>query len=64
MPQRNILLHKATKARQTRGGGGHTLRLCIEPLLSKFPLSRTSHPAVRRGFFWPLAAFRFTHKPL
>ena len=64
MPQRNILLQKATKARQTQSEAGHTLHSCIEPLLSKSPLSRTSNLATRRGFFWLLPAFRFAFKPL
>jgi len=55
MPQRNnadyILLHKATKARQTSGRCAPKLQLCIEPLLSKLPLSRIFDPAACGVFF-------------
>lgn len=50
----NILLQKATKGRQTERGGDPRIQLCIEPLLSKLPLSRNLHPAAGGVFFAPL----------
>ena len=47
----NILLHKATKDRQTASGEVPIVQSCTEPLLSKYPLSRISTPPPGGVFF-------------
>jgi hypothetical protein len=55
----NILLHKATKRRQTEGSSTPRMQLCIEPLLSKFPLSRYLYPAAGGVFFGCIRPARY-----